>query len=75
MLQITAPPATTSMVDQLTEILVGLSAIRWLLVRPAVGADRGAVAAPVIAAVDQDAANAEFAHFAEGDLGGAGGHA
>ena len=37
------------------------------IVRPRIGADRDVVAALVIAAIDQDAANAGFAHLAEGD--------
>jgi len=37
------------------------------IVRPLVGADRGRVATLVIAAIDQDAAHAGFAHLAEGD--------
>jgi hypothetical protein len=37
-------------------------------VRPLIGADRERVTALVIAAIDQDAANAGFAHLAEGDL-------
>ncbi len=38
------------------------------MVWPAVRADRDAVAASVVAAVDQHVANAGFAHLAEGDL-------
>jgi hypothetical protein len=55
----------------------------WLKIRqpevigPAVSADRGRVAAVIVGAVDQDAANALFVHLGEGDLGraGRGGHA
>jgi hypothetical protein len=36
--------------------------------RNAIGAERHAVAAPVIRAIDQDSAHAHVAHFAEGDL-------
>ena len=42
------------------------------IVRPLIGADRDVVAALVIAAIDQDAANAGFAHLAKGDLLGSG---
>ena len=38
------------------------------IVRPLIGADRDVVAALVIAAIDQNAANAGFAHLAEGDF-------
>ena len=38
------------------------------IVGPLVGANRGRVAAVVVGAIDQDAAHAGFAHFAEGDL-------
>ncbi len=39
-----------------------------LLIRPSVAADRGPMAAAVIAAIDQQPANAGGAHLAEGDL-------
>jgi hypothetical protein len=42
------------------------------LILPAVGADRRRVTAPVVPAVDQHVANAEFAHLSEGDFLGAG---
>jgi hypothetical protein len=38
---------------------------------PSVGVDRGRVAAFVVRAIDQDAADAHLAHFAEGDFLGA----
>jgi hypothetical protein len=38
------------------------------IIRPAVAADRGPMAAPEIRAIDQEAANAGGAHFGEGDL-------
>jgi hypothetical protein len=44
-------------------------------IRPSVAADRCPTAAPVIRAIDQEAANASGAHFAECDLSGGGGHA
>ena len=38
------------------------------VIRPSVTADRGPMAALEIGAIDQEAANARGAHFAEGDL-------
>ena len=38
------------------------------IVRPLIAADRDGVAALVIRAINQDTANAGFAHLAEGDL-------
>ena len=38
------------------------------IVRPLVGADRVGMAAAIIGAIDQDTANAGFAHLAKGDL-------
>ena len=38
------------------------------VIRPTVAADRGPMAAPEVAAVDQQPANARGAHFSEGNL-------
>jgi len=38
------------------------------IIRPAVAADRGPMAAMVVRAIDQQPANAARAHFSEGDL-------
>ena len=47
-----------------------------LLIRPSVAADRGPMAAVIVGAVDQQAANASGANLGEGDLllAGEGGH-
>ena len=52
----------------------GLAGEAWLyvgqpnVIRPPFAADRGPMAALIIRAIDQQAANARGAHFAEGDL-------
>jgi hypothetical protein len=47
------------------------------VIRPGICADRGGMAAPIIRAIDQNAADAGVAHLSEGDLLRAtdGGHA
>jgi hypothetical protein len=45
------------------------------IIRPCIPADRDRVAAAVVGAIDQQAADAHVAHFAEGDLLRAVGHA
>jgi hypothetical protein len=46
------------------------------VIRPSIGADRYRATALVIRTIDQDTANAAFAHLSEGDflLAGEGGH-
>jgi hypothetical protein len=43
------------------------------IIRPPIPADRERVAAPIIRAIDQEAAHAHVAHFGEGDFFGGGG--
>ena len=38
------------------------------VIRPGIGAGRDVMRAVIVAAIDQDAANAGFAHFAKGDF-------
>ena len=45
------------------------------IIGPGIAADRDGVATAVVGAIDQQAAHAHFAHFAEGDFGLAIGHA
>ena len=55
-----APPASGA--DE-TRLKVGLPNV----IRPGIGAGRDVMRTVIVAAIDQDAANAGFAHLAEGD--------
>jgi hypothetical protein len=56
---------------------LGLNVRQPDVIRPLIAADRGRMAAAIMRAIDQNAANARCAHLSEGDLlrAGEGGHA